>query len=176
MARAAGRRRRGPRHVAQIGAARHGAGGSVLQQRFGRTVRAAGNQSAVHVAWWEADAWARWAGRRLATEVEWEIAAHTAARRGFRWADVHEWTAGTLKPWPGFRADPWSGGTEFDPQPVFGQAHVLRGASLATRAPALAEAPRLCDAAARRRFLRVPHLRILTTTSTERALPNGSRA
>ena len=113
--------RRGPRHVEQIGAARHGTGGSVLQQRFGRTVRAAGNQSAVHVSWWEADAWARWAGRRIATEVEWEIAAHTAARRGFRWADVHEWTAGTLQPWPGFRADPWSAGTEFDPQPAFGR-------------------------------------------------------
>jgi ergothioneine biosynthesis protein EgtB len=126
--------RRGPRHVAQIGAGRHGTGGSVLQQRFGRTVRAAGSQSAVHVAWWEADAWARWAGRRLATEVEWEIAAHSAGRRGFRWADVHEWTAGTLKPWPGFHPDPWSGGTEFDPQPVFGRAHVLRGASPATRA------------------------------------------
>jgi len=126
--------RRGPRHVEQIGVARHGSGGSVLQHRFGRTVRAAGNHSAVHVAWWEADAWARWAGRRLATEVEWELAAHTAGRRGFRWADVHEWTAGTLKPWPGFRADPWSWGTEFDPQPFFGQARVLRGASLATRA------------------------------------------
>jgi ergothioneine biosynthesis protein EgtB len=126
--------RRGPRHVEQIGAARHGTGGSVLQQQFGRTVRAAGNRSAVHVAWWEADAWARWAGRRIATEVEWEIAAHTAGRRGFRWADVHEWTAGTLQPWPGFRADPWSQGGEFDPQPAFGQARVLRGASFATRA------------------------------------------
>ncbi|GAA4347998.1 ergothioneine biosynthesis protein EgtB [Variovorax defluvii] len=126
--------RRGPRHVEQIGAARRGSGGSVLQQHFGRTVRAAGNQSAVHVSWWEADAWARWAGRRLATEVEWEIAAHQAARRGFRWADVHEWTAGTLQPWPGFRADPWSAGTVFDPEPAFGQARVLRGASFATRA------------------------------------------
>ncbi|RYY63333.1 MAG: hypothetical protein EOO24_57800, partial [Comamonadaceae bacterium] len=126
--------RRGPRHVEQIGVARNGTGGSVLQQRFGRTVRAASHQSAVHLSWWEADAWARWAGRRVATEVEWEIAAHTAARRGFRWADVHEWTAGTLRPWPGFRADPWSAGTEFDPQPAFRQARVLRGASLATRA------------------------------------------
>lgn len=126
--------RRGPRYVEQIGAARHGTGGSVLQQHFGRTVRAAGNQSAVHVSWWEADAWARWAGRRLATEVEWEIAAHTAARRGFRWADVHEWTAGTLQSWPGFAADPWSAGTPFDPQPAFGHARVLRGASFATRA------------------------------------------
>ncbi|WP_232080761.1 SUMF1/EgtB/PvdO family nonheme iron enzyme [Variovorax sp. SRS16] len=126
--------RRGPRHVEQIGAARHGTGGSVLQRQFGKTVRAAGNRSAVHVSWWESDAWARWAGRRLATEVEWEIAAHTAARRGFRWADVHEWTAGTLKPWPGHVADPWSVDTEFDPQPAFGRARVLRGASFATRA------------------------------------------
>ncbi len=102
--------RRGPRHVEQIGAARNGTGGSVLQQRFGVTVRAAGHHSAVHLSWWEADAWARWAGRRIATEVEWEIAAHTAGRRGFRWADVHEWTAGTLQPWPGYRADPWSAG------------------------------------------------------------------
>ncbi len=133
LARQAGGRR-GPRHVEQIGVARHGTGGSVLQQHFGRTVRAAGNQSAVHVSWWEADAWARWAGRRLATEVEWEIAAHTAARRGFRWGDVHEWTAGTLQAWPGFVADPWSGGTPFDPQVAFGHARVLRGASFATRA------------------------------------------
>lgn len=126
--------RRGPRHVEQIGAARHGSGGSVLRQQFGRTMRAAGNHSVVHVTWWEADAWARWAGRRLATEVEWEIAAHTATRRGFRWSDVHEWTAGTLQPWSGFRADPWSEGGEFDPQPAFGHARVLRGASFATRA------------------------------------------
>ncbi|WP_431123288.1 SUMF1/EgtB/PvdO family nonheme iron enzyme [Variovorax paradoxus] len=126
--------RRGPRHVEQIGAARHGTGGSVLQHRFGATVRAAGHHSAVHLSWWEADAWARWAGRRIATEVEWEIAALTAARRGFRWADVHEWTANTLRPWPGFRADPWSAGSEFDPTTAFGKARVLRGASFATRA------------------------------------------
>ena len=47
---------------------------------------------------------------------------------------MHEWTAGTLRPWPGFRADPWSEGTEFEPKPAFGQARVLRGASFATRA------------------------------------------
>ena len=105
-----------------------------MQHRFGATVRAAGHHSAVHLSWWEADAWARWAGRRIATEVEWEIAAHTAARRGFRWADVHEWTAGTLSPWPGYRADPWSAGGEFDPAAAFGRARVLRGASFATRA------------------------------------------
>ena len=134
LARHAEEGRRGPRHVEQIGVERHGTGGQVLLHRFGRTVRAAGHQSAVHLSWWEADAWARWAGRRMATEVEWEIAAETASRRGFRWSDVHEWTAGTLRPWPGFRADPWSEGTPFDPVPAFGQARVLRGASLATRA------------------------------------------
>ena len=105
-----------------------------MSEPSARTVRAAGNQSVVHLSWWEADAWARWAGRRLATEVEWEIAAHTAGRRGFRWADVHEWTAGTLQSWPGFSPDPWSGGTVFDPRPGFGRARVLRGASFATRA------------------------------------------
>ena len=131
-AQAAGRR--APRQVEQIGLGHGGGGGSVLQQRFGATVRAAGQQSAMHVSWWEADAWARWAGRRLATEVEWEIAAHSAARRGFRWGEVQEWTAGTLRPWSGQRPDPWSTGTDFDPGPAWGRARVLRGASFATRA------------------------------------------
>lgn len=126
--------RRGPRHVEQIGAARNGSGGSVLQQHFGRTVRAAGNRSAVHLSWWEAEAWARWAGRRLATEAEWEIAGHHAARRGFRWGEVQEWTAGSLRPLAGFKPDPWSAGGEFDPVAAFAKSRVLRGASFATRA------------------------------------------
>ncbi|RZI65849.1 SUMF1/EgtB/PvdO family nonheme iron enzyme [Variovorax guangxiensis] len=126
--------RRAPRHVEQIGAGRRGAGGAVLQRRFGRVVQAAGHQPAVHLSWWEADAWARWAGRRIATEVEWEIAAHAGAHRGFHWGSVHEWTAGTLRPWPGYRVDPWSAGGVFDPAPAFGEARVLRGASFATRA------------------------------------------
>ncbi|KQP23014.1 hypothetical protein ASF43_03760 [Pseudorhodoferax sp. Leaf267] len=117
--------RRGPRYVEQIG----GAGGAVLQQRFGRPVRLAGHQSAMHVTWWEADAWCRWAGRRLPAEVEWECAAVTAARRGFDWGQVHEWTAGTLRPWPGFSPGPWADYS----QPWFGRARVLRGASFATR-------------------------------------------
>jgi iron(II)-dependent oxidoreductase len=101
-------------------------------RRFGRTLRAAGHRSALHLSWWEADAWARWAERRIATEVEWEIAASASAHLGFRWGDVHEWTAGTLRPWPDFRPDPWSAGTAFDPRAAFGIARVLRGASFAT--------------------------------------------
>lgn len=121
--------RRGPRYVEQIGSA----SGAVMQTHFGKAARMAASQSVMHVSWWEADAWARWAGRRLPTEVEWEMAAHTAARRGFRWGDVREWTASTLRPWPGFEADRWSVDTDFEAQPLFGRARVQRGASFAAR-------------------------------------------
>ncbi len=123
---AQGEGRRGPRYVEQIGVA----SGAVVQTRFGQAMRMQGNQPAMHMSWWEADAWCRWAGRRLPFEAEWELAAHTAARRGFRWGDVWEWTGSSFAPYPGFAADPcqaWS-------QPWFGTHKVLRGASFATRA------------------------------------------
>ncbi len=118
--------RRAPRYVDQIGVA----SGAVLQTRFGARLRVAGSQAAMHMSWWEADAWCRWAGRRLPSEAEWERAAIAAARQGFRWGDVHEWTASTFRPWPGFSADPWMSYSV----PWFGHAKVLRGASFATRA------------------------------------------
>ncbi len=100
------------------------------RRRFGQPVRLAGHHPATHVSWWEADAWCRWAGRRLPDEVEWELAAHTTARRGFRWGDVHEWTASRFQPYPGFTPEPWADYSV----PHFGRARVLRGASWATRA------------------------------------------
>ena len=118
--------RRGPRYVDQIGVA----SGAVMQTRFGKPMRMLGGQAATHVTWWEADAWCRWAGRRLPAEVEWEVAAHTALRRGWRWGDVWEWTGTTFRGYPGFEAGPWRDYS----QPSFGTHKVLRGASFATRA------------------------------------------
>ncbi len=114
--------RRTPRHVDQM---RHG----VLQRRFGVLARVAAAHPAVHVSWYEADAWCRWAGRRLPSEVEWEAAAHQGATRGFRWGEVREWTASTFRPYPGFVAGPWRGYS----LPAFDTHKVLRGASFATR-------------------------------------------
>ncbi len=122
---AAGNRGRAPRYVDQIGVA----SGAVMQTRFGTARRMLGGQPVTHVTWWEADAWCRWAGRRLPAEVEWELAAHTALRRGFRWGDVWEWTGSTARAYPGFVAGPWQGYSE----PLFGSHKVLRGASFATR-------------------------------------------
>lgn len=120
--------RRAPRHVDQIGAA----GGAVTQAVFGKPVRRAASQPVMHVSWWEADAWCRWAGRRLPGEVEWEVAAHVAARQGWRWGQVHEWTGTTLQPYPGFSPAPWTHGADWAGQAWFGQARVQRGASFAT--------------------------------------------
>jgi ergothioneine biosynthesis protein EgtB len=117
--------RRTPRYVDQL---RQG----VLQQRFGKLFRVPLAQPAVHVGWYEADAWCRWAGRRLPGEAEWEAASLQGATRGFRWGDVREWTAGTLRPYPGFPgASPGQPG-----MPAASAAdapRVLRGASFATR-------------------------------------------
>lgn len=114
--------RRCPRHVEQI---RNG----VLARHFGRLARVAPTQPAMHANWFEADAWCRWAGRRLPTEVEWECAALAGASLGFTWGEVWEWTASTARPYPGFAADPWRAYSAS----AFGKHKVLRGASFATR-------------------------------------------
>ena len=125
-----GEGRRGPRYVEQIGVA----SGAVMQTRFGTARRMHGSQPAMHMSWYEAEAWCRWAGRRLPFEMEWEVAAHTAARRGFLWGNVWEWTGSTFKAYSngtkGFKSDPY---LDYS-QPWFGSHKVLRGASFATRA------------------------------------------
>jgi ergothioneine biosynthesis protein EgtB len=80
-----------------------------------------------HISWYEADAFARWAGARLPTEAELETAQGQVAEfTGHVW----QWTASAYLPYPGFRAAPGAVG-EYNGKFMINQM-VLRGGSLAT--------------------------------------------
>lgn len=82
--------------------------------------------AAVHLSFHEAEAWCRWAGRRLPSEAEWECAAGTLP--SFTWGEVWEWTASPFEPFPGFVAHPYRDYSA----PWFTTRQVLRGACAAT--------------------------------------------
>lgn len=108
-----------------------------------------------HISFYEADAFASWAGARLPTEVEWEAAAAALdpasgdqldSARAVQpepapapatdiclqqmFGSVWEWTGSAYRPYPGFRAAPGAVG-EYNGKFMSGQ-FVLRGGSVAT--------------------------------------------
>lgn len=104
-----------------------------------------------HLSYFEADAYARWAGARLPTEFEWELAARNTAVQGNfvesaayhpipqqqqhagpaqMFGDVWEWTQSNYNPYPGYK--PWEGLVgEYNGKFMCNQ-FVLRGGSCAT--------------------------------------------
>jgi iron(II)-dependent oxidoreductase len=81
----------------------------------------------VHVDCRQAEAFARWAGKRLPTEFEWEAAARAGALEGV--GAAWEWTSSEFDAYPGFRAFPYR---EYSTPFFRGGYRVLRGGSRAT--------------------------------------------
>jgi ergothioneine biosynthesis protein EgtB len=82
-----------------------------------------------HVSYYEADAFARWSGKHLPTEMEWEVAAR-AGQLNDAFGIVWQWTRSAYAAYPGYRAIEGALG-EYNGKFMVNQL-VLRGSSLAT--------------------------------------------
>ncbi len=95
---------------------------------FGQWRPVSEHQPITHISRHEAQAYCRWAGRRLPSEAEW--AAAQAHSQAFHWGQVWEWTSDAFTAFPGFSAHPYRDYSE----PWFDGRPVLKGASVATHA------------------------------------------
>ncbi len=82
-----------------------------------------------HVSYYEADAFARWAGKHLPSEAEWEVAAR-AGEIDAAFGNVWQWTRSAYSPYPGYRPVEGALG-EYNGKFMVNQM-VLRGSSCAT--------------------------------------------
>lgn len=88
------------------------------------------HEPVMHVSFYEAEAFAHWAGKRLPTEFEWEIAAREKNAPADMFGTVWQHTRSAYAPYPGFRAATGALG-EYNGKFMCSQ-QVLRGSSLAT--------------------------------------------
>jgi iron(II)-dependent oxidoreductase len=99
-----------------------------LRRRFGVVEPVPGDEPVMHVCFWEAEAFAQWAGKRLPTEAEWEHAARTGELEHATGA-VWQWTSSPFEGYPGFRPFPYREYSEV----FFGDEYrMLRGGSFMT--------------------------------------------
>ena len=120
-------------------------GGGWIDTAMGRNQPIDPSRPVIHVSWNEADAFARWAGKRLPTEHEWEAAALQLRSIGQAW----EWTSSDFLSYPGFEAFPYREYSEA----FFGDAYkVLRGGSWATHPDATRPSFRNWDLPERRQI------------------------
>jgi ergothioneine biosynthesis protein EgtB len=82
-----------------------------------------------HLSWFEADAYARWAGARLPGEAEWEVAAGTGALPA-AFDSLWQWTATAYRPYPGYQPEAGAVG-EYNGKFMTSQ-FVLRGSATLT--------------------------------------------